>query len=45
MDDKKTLEIFHDAKTTGIFQFESPGMRRFLEKLKVSSFDDINITS
>lgn len=28
-------------KTDGIFQFESPGMKRFLEKLKVASFDDL----
>lgn len=41
LDDKKTLEIFKKAKTDGIFQFESPGMRRFLEKLQPSSFDDI----
>lgn len=41
MDDKKTLEIFRKVKTDGIFQFESLGMRRFLEKLQVSSFDDI----
>lgn len=41
LDDKKTLEIFKKAKTDGIFQFESSGMRRFLEKLQPSSFDDI----
>lgn len=41
LDDKKTLEIFKTAKTDGIFQFESYGMRRFLEKLQVSSFDDL----
>lgn len=41
LDDKKTLEIFRKVKTYGIFQFESAGMRRFLEKLQVSSFDDI----
>ena len=41
MDDKKTLRIFYNVNTSGIFQFESFGMRRFLEKLKVSSFDDI----
>ena len=39
--DKKTLNIFRKVKTDGIFQFESSGMRRFLEKLQVSSFDDI----
>ncbi|MCI6266212.1 MAG: DNA polymerase III subunit alpha [Erysipelotrichaceae bacterium] len=41
LDDKKTLEIFRKVKTDGIFQFESAGMRRFLEKLQVSSFDDL----
>ena len=41
LDDKKTLELFKNANTDGIFQFESPGIKRFLEKLKVSSFDDI----
>lgn len=41
LDDKKTLDIFKKVKTDGIFQFESNGMRRFLEKLQVSSFDDI----
>lgn len=41
LDDQKTFEIFQKAKTDGIFQFESFGMRRFLEKLKPSSFDDI----
>lgn len=41
LDDKKTLQIFHDVKTEGIFQFESLGMKNFLSKLKVNSFDDI----
>ena len=41
LDDKKTLDIFRKVKTDGIFQFESVGMRRFLEKLQVSSFDEI----
>ena len=41
LDDKKTLEIFKNANTDGIFQFESFGMRRFLEKYQASSFDDI----
>lgn len=41
LDDKKTLQIFNDAQTDGIFQFESSGMKRFLQKLKVSSFDDL----
>ena len=41
LDDKKTLKVFYDVDTDGIFQFESPGMKKFLSKLKVSSFDDI----
>lgn len=41
-DDKKTLEVFYNVDTDGIFQFESPGMKKFLEKLKVTSFDDIS---
>ena len=41
LDDQKTLEIFRKVQTDGIFQFESTGMRHFLEKLQISSFDDI----
>lgn len=41
LDDKKTLEIFYNADTDGIFQFESSGMKQFLSKLKVNSFDDL----
>ena len=41
LDDKKTLELFRKVETDGIFQFESYGIRRFLEKLQISSFDDI----
>lgn len=41
LDDKKTLKIFYSVDTDGIFQFESPGMKKFLQKLKISSFDDI----
>ena len=41
LNDKKTLSIYTNALTGGIFQFESVGMKRFLSKLKVNSFDDI----
>ena len=41
LDDPKVLEIFRKVETDGIFQFESPGIKQFLEKLQVSSFDDI----
>lgn len=39
--DKKTIELFKKGDTDGIFQFESPGMIKFLKKLKASSFEDI----
>ncbi len=41
LDDKKTLDIFYNVDTDGIFQFESTGMKGFLSKLKVNSFEDI----
>lgn len=41
LDDQKVLELFAKADTTGIFQFESEGMRNFLRKLKPNSFEDI----
>lgn len=41
LDDTKVLNIFAKADTTGIFQFESEGMKQFLRKLKPNSFEDI----
>lgn len=41
LEDKKTLELFANADTDGIFQFESPGMISFLKKLHVTCFNDI----
>ncbi len=41
LDDKETLKIFETANTSGIFQFESTGMRNFLLRLKPNSFEDI----
>jgi DNA polymerase-3 subunit alpha len=40
-DDKKTLKLFGDGKTIGIFQFESAGMREYLKKLKPSNIEDL----
>lgn len=40
-DDEKTFEIFQDADTVAIFQFESSGMREWLRKLKPTSIDDL----
>ena len=41
LDDKETLNIFETANTSGIFQFESTGMRNFLRRLKPNTFEDI----
>jgi len=41
LDDKNVYEIFKNANTLGIFQFESSGMMNFLRKLKPDNFDDL----
>lgn len=41
LDDKKTYELFKDGETTGVFQFESSGMKRYLKELKPTQFEDI----
>jgi len=41
LDDKDAISIFTNADTSGIFQFESSGMRNFLKNLKPNSFEDI----
>ena len=41
LDDQPTLELFQRADTTGIFQFESAGMKRYLKQLKPTAFDDL----
>ncbi|MEK7163029.1 MAG: DNA polymerase III subunit alpha [Patescibacteria group bacterium] len=41
LDDKKTFKLFQEGDTTGIFQFESSGMRRNLKELKPNEFEDI----
>ena len=41
LDDKETLKIFAEANTSGIFQFESTGMRNFLRNLKPNTFEDV----
>lgn len=40
-DDKKTFELFARGNTTGVFQLESSGMRRYLKELKPSGLNDI----
>ncbi|MDR1300652.1 MAG: DNA polymerase III subunit alpha [Candidatus Nomurabacteria bacterium] len=41
LEDKKTYELFQRADTTGVFQLESGGMKRYLKDLKASKFEDI----
>ena len=41
LNDKKTLDLFKNAYTTGIFQFESDGMKSFLKNLEVDSFSSL----
>lgn len=41
LDDLKVIEIFKTGNTTGIFQFESDGMKKFLQELKPQNFFDI----
>ncbi|MBI2611170.1 DNA polymerase III subunit alpha [Candidatus Gottesmanbacteria bacterium] len=42
LDEKKAYEIIASGETTGIFQLESPGMRRLAKDLKPTKFTDIS---
>lgn len=41
LDDVKTFELLQRGDTTGVFQLESAGMKRYLRELKPSAFEDI----
>jgi DNA polymerase-3 subunit alpha len=41
LDDQLTFELFSNGETTGIFQFESTGMKRYLRELKPNRFEDL----
>ena len=41
LDDKKTYEMMSKADVTGVFQFESSGMRDLLRKAKPQLFEDL----
>ncbi len=41
LDDKETYRLFSEARTGGIFQFESTGMREILSRLKPTRFEDL----
>jgi DNA polymerase-3 subunit alpha len=41
LDDAETFGLFQRGDTTGVFQLESAGMKRYLRELKPTVFDDI----
>ncbi len=41
IDDRKTYELYCEGGTMGIFQFESPGMQKYLRELQPSTFEDL----
>jgi len=41
LDDKATFEFLQTAETTGIFQFESAGMRRYMKDLRPTELEDL----
>ena len=41
LNDKKTYELYSKGLTSAIFQFESPGMKKYLKELKPNRFEDL----
>ncbi len=41
MDDEATFKLLQKADTTGVFQLESSGMRRYIKELEPTRFEDI----
>ncbi len=41
IDDPKTYQLYCEGRTTGTFQFESPGMQKYLRELQPSVFEDL----
>ncbi len=41
LDDRKTFDLLQNAYTTGVFQLESGGMKRYLKQLKPTTFEDV----
>ena len=41
LDDPATYELYSRGETTGLFQFESPGMKKHLRNLKPNRFEDL----
>lgn len=43
--DKKTFQLFANQETNGIFQFESPGMKKVLKQMKPNNLEDLSLVS
>ena len=41
LDDQKTYQLFKEGRTVGIFQYESPGMQKYMRELKPTEFADL----
>ena len=41
LDDDETYELYSKGETTGLFQFESDGMKKHLKDLKPNKFEDL----
>ncbi len=41
LDDPATYELYQRGETNGTFQFESPGMQKWLQQLKPDKFEDL----
>src|SRR6056297_92925 len=41
LEDEETYKLFQEGETTGVFQFESSGIKRYLRELKPSQFEDV----
>ncbi|HRG21930.1 MAG TPA: DNA polymerase III subunit alpha [Saprospiraceae bacterium] len=41
LEDKLTYQLFQRGDTIGIFQYESPGMQKYLKDLKPNKFEDL----
>ncbi len=39
--DQKTFQLFQKGNTTGVFQYESQGFKRYLKQLKPTQFEDL----
>ena len=39
--DTKTYQLFQEGRTVGIFQYESPGMQKYMRELKPTVFADL----